>query len=397
MRAMKDSGIEWIGKIPEDWSVCRLDQTGRYINGYAFKPEEWSEFGLPIIRIQDLSGSNSNPNYYQGEIDQKYLVREGDLLVSWAATLDTYRWHGSDAWLNQHIFKVECSKSLNKSYLRWLLKVAIHYLDSGNKHGIVMQHLTWRMFAHCAVPLPPYDQQFVIGSFLDSQCEVFEQSENCLSKQISTLEHYRASVIHEAVVRGLDPTVSTKPSGVDWIGSIPQHVRLMRLKDVLRINNGREIENEEGNIPVYGSGGQFKWTDRPLCKKPALLMGRKGTIDKPLLVDEPFWTVDTMFFGTPITDCELRFIYYCALCFDFNYYQTGSTVPSMTQTDLGGILLPFPPIVEQVAIADYLDARTAAIDAVLETKRKQLDILKRRRQSLIYEYVTGKRRVTEEA
>lgn len=68
----------------------------------------------------------------------------------------------------------------------------------------------------------------------------------------------------------------------------------------------------------------------------------------------------------------------------------------MTQTDLGGILLPFPPINEQRAIADYLDARTAAIDAVLDTKRKQLDVLKRRRQSLIYEYVTGKRRVTEE-
>lgn len=72
MREMKDSGVEWIGEIPEDWTVCRISQTGHYINGFAFKPEDWGEDGLPIIRIQDLSGSNDSPNYFNGQIDKKY-------------------------------------------------------------------------------------------------------------------------------------------------------------------------------------------------------------------------------------------------------------------------------------------------------------------------------------
>lgn len=397
MSVMKDSGVEWIGEIPEDWSVCRLNQTGNYVNGYAFKPEDWGGEGLPIIRIQDLSGSNDSPNFFDGMIDEKYLVHHGDLLVSWAATLDAYLWQGDDAWLNQHIFKVVVRPDIDEKYLRWLLAVAIRYLDSGNKHGIMMQHLTWGMFAHCPVPIPTHQEQFLLGSKLDACCGRIDEASRLLRKQISTLERYRASVIHEAVTRGLDPAVPIKPSGVDWIGDIPKNRKLLRLKDVLQINNGKEVTSEDGDIPVYGSGGQFKWTDRALCSSPALLLGRKGTVNKPLLVKEPFWTVDTMFFGTQKMESDLRFLFYCALCFDFDYYQTGSTLPSMTQTDLGGILLPFPLIDEQRAIADYLDERTSAIDAVLDTKRKQLDVLKRRRQSLIYEYVTGKRRVTEEA
>ena len=260
--------------------------------------------------------------------------------------------------------------------------------------GIAYPAISETLMGGIRVPMPPVAEQCAIAAVLDSKCGVIDRTMSTLEKQISTLERYRASVIHEAVTRGLDPT---KPSGVEWIGDIPESRKLPRLKDVLHINNGKEVANDDGDIPVYGSGGQFKWTDRALCSTPALLLGRKGTVNKPLLVKEPFWTVDTMFYGTQKMESDLRFLFYCALCFDFDCYQTGSTLPSMTQTDLGGILLPFPSIDEQCSIADYLDRRTSAIDAVLDTKRKQLDVLKRRRQSLIYEYVTGKRRVTEEA
>lgn len=426
MQAMKDSGIEWIGKIPEDWSVCRLDQTGRYINGYAFKPEEWSEFGLPIIRIQDLSGSNANPNYYRGTIDRKYLVREGDLLVSWAATLDTYCWHGSDAWLNQHIFKVECSKSLNKSYLRWLLKVAIHYLDSGNKHGIVMQHLTWRMFAHCTVPLPPYDQQFQIGSFLDSQCKVFEQSEKLLSKQILTLERYRSSVIHEAVTRGLDSTVPTKSSGIAWVGDIPESWKVYRLKFFAVSDLGLMLDEKQMtnvNVHEYLANKDVQWfsineTGLSEASFPLGSEQRYQIMDGDILICEggevgrcAVWHGASPHFYYQKAIHRLRvdksianpnFIAYQffdkAKTTNFVEVRKGvSTIAHLPGDQLMRLKFTVPPLEEQNAIVDYLDARTAAINAVLDTKHKQLDILKRRRQSLIYEYVTGKRRVIEEA
>ena len=104
MRKMKDSGIEWIGEIPEGWEVSKLKYLGRYVNGYPFKPDDWGDKGKPIIRIQDLTGSNDSPNYYDGDIDAKYHIKNGDILVSWAATLDAFIWNKGDGLLNQHIF-----------------------------------------------------------------------------------------------------------------------------------------------------------------------------------------------------------------------------------------------------------------------------------------------------
>ena len=105
MREMKDSGVEWISKIPNDWSIYKIKQLGTYINGYAFKPDDWGNRGLQIIRIQDLTGSNNSPNYFEEIIDEKYHVYDGDILVSWAATLNAYLWDKGEGWLNQHIFK----------------------------------------------------------------------------------------------------------------------------------------------------------------------------------------------------------------------------------------------------------------------------------------------------
>ena len=89
--------------FPEGWAETTLGMLGEYINGYAFKDELWSKTGRPIIRIQDLTGTRNTPNYFDGEIDEKYLVRRGDFLIAWSATLGAFIWHGSEAWLNQHI------------------------------------------------------------------------------------------------------------------------------------------------------------------------------------------------------------------------------------------------------------------------------------------------------
>lgn len=87
----KQTGTPWIGKIPQHWQDSHLKYIGKYINGYAFKPEDWASEGTPIIRIQDLTESNSNPNYFKGLINDKYLIKDGDILVSWAATLAAFK------------------------------------------------------------------------------------------------------------------------------------------------------------------------------------------------------------------------------------------------------------------------------------------------------------------
>ena len=112
MRDMKYSGIDWIGSIPSTWQLNKMKYIGNYVNGYAFKPEDWGSHGKPIIRIQDLTGSNDNPNYYSGTLDSKYLVQTGDILVSWAATLNAFEWNRGEGWLNQYIFKAIPNESL---------------------------------------------------------------------------------------------------------------------------------------------------------------------------------------------------------------------------------------------------------------------------------------------
>jgi len=136
MRDMKDSGVEWIGVIPEDWQISKLKYLGQYINGFAFKPDDWGDVGKPIIRIQDLTKTSDNTNYFDGIIPDKYLVNNGDILVSWAATLDAFIWNKGEGWLNQHIFKaIPNTEIIMPDYFFWLIKLAMQHMNNDNKHG----------------------------------------------------------------------------------------------------------------------------------------------------------------------------------------------------------------------------------------------------------------------
>ena len=99
------------------WTIVKLGEVATYINGYAFKPSDWSDVGLPIIRIQDLTGNNYETNFYSGEYDPKYEINDGDILISWSASLGIYKWNSGKAVLNQHIFKVVFDKlQIDKNY-----------------------------------------------------------------------------------------------------------------------------------------------------------------------------------------------------------------------------------------------------------------------------------------
>lgn len=179
-----------------------------------------------------------------------------------------------------------------------------------------------------------------------------------------------------------------KESGIDWIGIIPKHWNLTKNKYSITICNGKEINSESGNIPVYGTGGVFKNTNDYLYNGESVLLGRKGTIDKPLYVNDKFWTVDTMFYTKINKTLIPKFFYYLALCFDYKYYQTGTTLPSMTQTDLGNIYIPKIAIKEQNDIIKYLDKIVPDINFILENLNKQISILTQYKSTLVTEVLT---------
>lgn len=141
-----------------------MGQIGKYLNGRAFKEVDWKTSGRPIIRIQNLTGSGKAFNYYQGDVEPRYLVQDGDLLFSWAATLGTYIWHGPEAVLNQHIFKVE--SKINPKFHRYLLEHSIQEMQS-KTHGSGMVHITKSEFDKIEVAVPPIDEQQRMVEALD--------------------------------------------------------------------------------------------------------------------------------------------------------------------------------------------------------------------------------------
>ena len=182
-----------------------------------------------------------------------------------------------------------------------------------------------------------------------------------------------------------------KDSGVQWLGEIPSHWKLTRLKFLAKIRNGQDykhVETETG-FPVMGSGGQFTFSSTYMFNRPSVLLGRKGTIDKPLYIDEPFWTVDTMYYTEVNKDIDVKYFYYLSKTILFNRYSTNTALPSMTQENLNNFEFSVPPSVfERNQIRNFLDHETTKIDHLIEKQHQLIELVKEKRQAVISHAVT---------
>ncbi len=182
-----------------------------------------------------------------------------------------------------------------------------------------------------------------------------------------------------------------KDSGVEWLGEVPEHWLMGAFKHMALIRNGRDykgVESPEGNYPVIGSGGQFSRANHFLYDGESVLLGRKGTIDKPLYINGRFWTVDTMFYTEVLHRADAKFLYYFSLTIPFHYYSTSTALPSMTQEDLSNHPMAIPPLSEQTQTANFLDHETARIDALIAEQERLIELLKEKRQAVISHAVT---------
>ena len=162
--------------------MAKLGDIATYINGYAFKPDDWSTVGPPIIRIQDLTGSSYQVNRYNGIYDSKYEVNSGDVLISWSASLGVYVWNGEKAILNQHIFKVKFDKvEVNKSFFVHQVQNILEKAAS-ETHGATMKHLTKPVFNALPFYLPSMEKQNKIAMILDHTTDLIILRKQQLSK-----------------------------------------------------------------------------------------------------------------------------------------------------------------------------------------------------------------------
>ena len=280
--------------------------------------------------------------------------------------------------------------------------------------------------------LPPLQEQAAIADFLDKKNAEIDAITAKITQQIQTLKDYRQSLITETVTKGLNNTVSYKDSGIKWIGEIPEGWEISPFKHLFDTNKGLTITKEnlvEVGIPVINYGqihSMFKTevvsTDNDLPK-----VSEKFLIyQKSLVKQGNFIFADTSEdlegagnFSTRLDSDSLLFAGYHTIIsrakfldkFNYNYFKnlfdsdffrnqirirvSGVKVFSITQSILNNCIVLIPPLQEQATIADFLDDKTAKIDRIIAKKEQQLDIIKEHRKSLIYEYVTGKKRVKE--
>lgn len=182
-----------------------------------------------------------------------------------------------------------------------------------------------------------------------------------------------------------------KDSGVEWLGNVPESWTVCRLKNLATIKNGQDyksVQTDDG-YPVMGSGGQFTFASKFMYDKPSVLLGRKGTIDKPLYINEPFWTVDTMYYTELNEGFDAKYLHYLALTIQFSRYSTNTALPSMTQENLSNYKFSVPKAEsERKKITEFLDLETTKIDNLIEKQQQLIDLLKEKRQAVISHAVT---------
>ena len=207
----------------------RLGDIATYINGYAFKPEQWDTNGKPIIRIQNLNNNLAEFNYYNGDINEKYIVNKGDILISWSASIGVYEWQNEEALLNQHIFKVDFNKiDINKQYFKYIVSVALERAMQF-MHGSTMKHITKKYFDDIIIPVPNLSIQQEIANILDKSQELIDKRK----EQIKALDELVKSKFIEMFG---NPSINDKGWRIDKLSTV-----------VTNIENGKSFVCENFN------------------------------------------------------------------------------------------------------------------------------------------------------
>lgn len=410
----RDSDDPLVPAAPAHWYRSALKRLASYQNGYAFKPEDWSERGLPIIRIAQLT-SDSEPNYFSGTLDEKLKVSQGDLLFSWSATIDSFIWAAGDSWLNQHIFKVSPTEEATKSYLFYLIKFLAPKLAEIDAHGSTMRHIKRESLGQL-VFVPPIPEQHSIAAFLDRETAKIDALIVEQEKLIALLAEKRQATISHAVTRGLNPNVPMSDSGVAWLGEVPAHwdlpplymrysAELGKMLDAGRIT-GQHLVPYLRNVDVQWD--DINYADLPsmdievteyeryTVREGDLLVCEGGEVGRAAVVEA---NVGVIGFQKALhrlralspRECPRYMFYTFAWASHAGAFagEGQSTIAHLTGEQLRKYRFPRPPLAEQQAIARFLDVEFRKLNGLTTAAARAISLLKERRSALITAAVTG--------
>ena len=424
-RAMKDSGIPWIGEIPSNWNVCYIKQVMRNksIKGYP------NEQVLSLYRDYGVIPKDSrddNHNVTSEDTSNYKLVEVGDFVINkmkaWQGSMAVSNYQGiiSPAYYICR-FVVE---DISRQYIHYLLRndtYKAEYLRLSTGLRVGQWDLNIEDFLHTSMVLPPVPEQQAIADFLDKKCGEIDELIALQEKIIEELKAYKQSVITEAVTKGLNPDVPMKDSGIEWIGQIPEGWKIQRFKDVL--NNPLQYGVGESGEPYNPSLPRYiRITDiannslkediqkLSLTEEQAqdciledgdILLARSGgTVGKAFIFKSSYGRcayAGYLIRARVVKTCSPWFIFYYTQTYCYEEWKRQifiqSTIQNIAADRYSIMELPIPPKKEQEQIASYLDEKCGEIDKLISIKQSKIDELKEYKKSIIYEYVTGKKDV----
>lgn len=432
---MKPSGIVWMGDIPQNWNIKRVKYLaslkGR-IGWQGLTSDEYTDEGPYLITGIDFKDGRIDWDNCVHISEKRWAeapdihIKNGDLLITKDGTVGKVAIvSGLDgkASLNSGVLLVRTYENFDKRFLFWVLQSEEFWTwfrlkNAGNSTII---HLYQGDFSEFSYTFPQIEEQQQIAEFLYAQCTKIDAIIADIEKQIETLQKYKKSLITETVTKGLDKYVPMKDSGIEWIGNIPNNWEIQRIKDIAKMQTGTTPPNNEG--VNYDDEGLPWFTPADFTDGSIVLHKAEKHITKGIIAQESlriFPPHSILFVGIasvgkigyynklcysnqqitaikPKNITTSKYIAY-ALLASMEYTKSNAlytTVPIINNAYLGTIKIPFPAVKEQNEIICYLDKECEKINEIVSSKISNLEILQQHKKSLIYEYVTGKKRVME--
>lgn len=325
-----------------------LKEIANVKNGYAFDSSKYSDKGIPIIRIADIKDNIdlSKCVCIDEEINKEFLIKKGSLLIALSGATTGKMSVFSDnkiAYLNQRICSIYTkNEDISQEFLIYFLK-SIQKKIMVNSYGGAQPNISSRWIENIKIKVPNIEIQKKISKKL----ELLANSINSRKSQLVFLKELTKSLF--TTMFG-----DIKTNDKNW--------EIYYWKDVLNIKNGKnqkQVEDINGKYPIYGSGGIIGRSNAYICNENSIIIGRKGNINKPILVKEKFWNVDTAF-GLEVKSEKMsyHYLYYFCLFYDFEIHNKAVTIPSLVKSDLEKIVLPVPPIELQNKFAERIEKIT---------------------------------------
>lgn len=420
---VKDSGIDWIGYIPESWDIRTLYQLVTQVKCKNSDLQENNLLSLSYGKIK-RKDIDSPEGLLPASFDGYNIIEAGDIVLrltdlqndhtSLRVGLATERGIITSAYTTLRPINAKHSKYIYYLLHAFDLKKGFYGMGSGVRQG-----LNYDEVKELRIVLPSESEQEAITAFLDEQCTQIDSIIEEAKVSIEEYKAWKASIIYEAVTKGLNPNVEMKDSGVHWIGKFPANWKLEKIKYNFRIINGCGFKVEfQGQV----SG------DYPFCKASDLSGSGKiinsaaNYVTKELAIRERYniVPVNSILFAkigealkknhrkinsiecivdnncealTQTKDNSIDYMYYQFLCIDMAWFDNSGTIPCINNQKLLDSFLVLPPRESQIEIASYLDNKCSEIDNIIDEKLKLIFDLESYKRSLIYETVTGKRRV----